>query len=91
MNRFLVDEDGDIDTLCIMRCLKPQVGSDTILEDTPTHLPPDEHLFELQDILAGPLDVIPLKGSVKFDVPMYSEIAAKFEIMCRLDRKSLLK
>ena len=44
MNRFLVDEDGYIDTLC-MRCLKPKVGSGTILEDTPTHLPPDEHLF----------------------------------------------
>ena len=90
MNRYLVNEDGDIDTLC-MRFLKPKVGSGTIFEDTPTHLPPDEPLFELQDILAGPFDVIPLKGSVKFDVPMYSEIAAKFEIMRKLDRKSLLK
>ena len=34
------DENWDIELLQI-RCLKPKVGMETILEDTPAHLPPD--------------------------------------------------
>ena len=61
--------------------LKAKVGSGTILEDTPAHLPLDESCFSLRDVIAGPLDVIPLKGSIKFNVSKYEEVANAFEIL----------
>jgi len=33
--RFLVDKDGDVDSI-LMRCLKPKIGSGTTLEHTKT-------------------------------------------------------
>ena len=53
-----MDDDGPVDKIT-MRCLKPKVGSGTILEDTPDHLPPGIGNFELVDIIAGPLTVNP--------------------------------
>ena len=46
-----------------MKCLKPKVGSGTVLEDTPAHLPPDESYFNLSDVIAGPLEVITIINS----------------------------
>ena len=63
LQRFLTDEDGHVDTL-LMKCLKPNIGSGTVLEDTPAHLPPDEPYFNLSDVIAGPLGVIPMRRSV---------------------------
>ena len=67
LRRFLHDENSQTQSLEI-KCLKPKVGSGTTLEDTPDHLP-DISLFALSDVIAGPLEVVPLKGSAKFDVP----------------------
>jgi len=89
LQRFLVDEGGPVDSL-LMRCLKPKVRSGTILEDTPSHLPPDESHFKLNDIIAGPIEVNPLRGSIKFSVPKYEEIVNRFQFLSKLDRKSLL-
>ena len=88
VQRFLEDKDGRVQSLT-MRCLKLKVGSGTIVEDTPSHLPPDETEFMLHDVLAGPIDVIPLKGSVKFDVPAYQQIVSAFEHLKKIDREKL--
>ena len=49
LKRFLADENGLVEKLEV-RCLKPKVGSSTILEDTPAHLP-DVSLFDLADVI----------------------------------------
>ena len=69
--RFLLEKNGDVDCVQVC-CLKPKVGSGTLLEDTPTHLP-DVFLFKLADIIYGPLEVIPMKAA-KFDVPEYGKV-----------------
>ena len=43
-----------------MRFLKPQVGLSTVMEDTPDHLP-DIGIFKIQDVVDGPLEVLPLR------------------------------
>ena len=88
VSRFLVDENGPVESL-IMRCLKPKVGSGTILEDIPPHLPPDEGFFKLADIIAGPLAVNPLKGSIKFEVPDYENVQKRFSVLKNKNRKDL--
>jgi len=66
-----------------------KVGSGTILEATPAHLPVDEYSYQLSDVIAGPLKVNPLKGSTKFDIPNYEEIKRNFEVLKNKDRKKL--
>ena len=88
VSRFLMDEDGPVDCL-IMQSLKPKVGSGTVLEPTPSHLPADEFQFKLSDVIAGPLEVNPLKGSTKFDVRKYEEIKHNFLMLKNKDRKNL--
>ena len=67
----------------------PKVGSGAILESTSTHLPPDESLFDLEDVILGSIDVIPLKGSIMFNVPANGIIKESFEVLKRLNRKNL--
>ena len=45
LRRFLLEEDGKVESI-EMRCLKPKVGSGTVLEDTPHHLP-DIGIFKI--------------------------------------------
>ena len=85
---FLQDENSPVDKL-IMRSLKPKIGSDTILEDTPAHLPHDECQFDLYDVIAGPLKVDPLKGSSKFHVPSYEKVEKIFLLVKNTDREKL--
>jgi len=88
--RFLVDEDGPVDTIS-MRCLKPKTGSGITLTDTPKHLPPDISQFPLHNIIFGPLEVIPrIRDSSSFDVPKYQELKEHFLIVAKLDRKVIL-
>ena len=84
VRRFLVDQNGPVDSF-IMRCLKPKVGSGNILEETPSHLPPDESHFPLCDVIAGPLHVFP-KGSTRLEVLMYNELKKHFDIVSKLNR-----
>ena len=64
VRRFLHDKNGPVGSILI-RCLKPKVGSGTVLEYTPAHQPPDESSFLLSEIIDGPLLVTP-KGSKIF-------------------------
>ena len=59
-----------------MRCLKPRAGLSTVMEDTPDHLP-DIGILKIQDVIDGPLEVLPLRGK-KWDVPHYKHIVAHF-------------
>ena len=85
--RFLIEEDGDVDKVEI-RCLKPKIGQGTTLEDTPEHLP-DIGLFKMEDIIAGPLQAVPMKGN-KFNVPEYESIKDRFAIVSKLNRNTYL-
>ena len=58
--RFLYDKDGPTTGLQL-DCLKPHVDLSNIIEFTPEHLP-DISKFELYNIIAGPIEVLPLKG-----------------------------
>jgi hypothetical protein len=86
LRRLLVDENGPVESI-EFRCLKPKVGSGTVIDDTPLHLP-DISLFSLSDIIYGPLEVIPLKGQ-KFNVPLYPAVVEQFNDVNSLDRKRL--
>ena len=67
-----------------MCCLKPKVGSGTVLEDTPDHLP-DIGIFKIYDIIAGPLTAVPLRGS-KMDIPNYEGVYDLFRDVSELNR-----
>ena len=84
LRRFLHDEEGPVDSVEI-RCMKPKIGSGTILEDTPAHCP-DVSTFQLTDVIFGPLNVVPLKGN-KFDVPEYEKVVEHFNIVKNIERK----
>ena len=86
--RFLYDKDGPTTGLQL-DCLKPHVGLSNILESTPEHLP-DISKFELCNIIAGPIDVLPLKGR-KWEVPSYQELQRYFQLTRQLDREEVLK
>ena len=83
----MLKENGDMDCLEVC-CLKPTLGSSTLLEDTPTHLP-DVSLFKLADVVYGPLEVIPMKAG-KLDVPEYEKVVQHFNVVKDLERNSLL-
>ena len=86
LKRFLHDKDGDVHTI-ELSCLKPKVGLGTIMEETPDHLP-DIALFNLEDIIAGPITALPLK-SKKWDICEYHQIALIYEEVCKMDRLAL--
>jgi len=87
MKRFLTDKDGPVDFLEV-RCLKPKVGSGTLLDDTPAHLP-DISNFRLTDVIYGPLNVVPMKGG-KFDVINYENVFNHYKSVKHLNRDSFL-
>ena len=58
MKQFLDDENGNVYAI-EMECLKPKVGLGTIMEDTIDHLP-DVDVFNIEDVIDGPLEVLPL-------------------------------
>ena len=45
-----------------MENLKPKIGSGTILESVLRHLGRDISVYPLYNIIAGPLEVIPMKN-----------------------------
>ena len=88
MKRFLSDEGGDVTDLEI-DCLKLNTGSSCILEQTPEHLP-DRYVFSIQDVIAGPLNVEPVKNRC-FKVPDYFKVKSLFSILKDIDREHILK
>ena len=78
LSRFLVDEAGPVDKL-EMRCLMPKVGSGNILNDTPELHPEDIGMFDLKDVIAGPLSVSKVsKRSRKYSVAEYDQVVKLF-------------
>ena len=89
LRRFLIGANGPVDSI-LMRYLKPIAGSETRLQATPEHLPPTDAHFKLEDIIAGPLEVITVGGSsVLCEVPKYNELKNLFEVVNKIDRKQL--
>ena len=70
VRRFLEDADGPVQGM-ELDCLSPHVGTGTILASVPAHLQPDNAVFPIFDIIAGPLEVTPLKAE-KWNVPAYT-------------------
>ena len=60
LTRFLDNKNGKVEAI-EMRYLKPNVGTGTILEDTPNSFP-DIGMFKVYYVIAGALEVIPLKA-----------------------------
>ena len=83
---FCIDENGKAVSVQIS-CLKPRVGLETVLEETPEHLP-DFHIFPIHDIIFGPLSAIALRMK-KFNIPAYNDVLTQFNTVKQLDRKSL--
>ena len=74
--RWLYDEGGEV-THIDFHCLKPKSRSGTVLEETPKHLGKYSDKIPLIDIIAGPLQVEPLKGN-KINVPVYQDVLKVF-------------
>ena len=89
LKRFLGDEDGPV-TGVEFRCLKPKFRSGTILESNPKNLGNDDFVCPIEDIIAGSLDVEPLKGSSKYDVHGYSNVVNFFNSVKDDNRKNWL-
>ena len=83
--RFLHDENGPA-TEIQFSCLKPGVGSTTILEEPPVL---DEGKFPVSDIIAGPLTVSHYKGK-KWEVPDYKAVQKYYDFVAKIDRKSII-
>ena len=58
LRRFLDDENGPV-VSAEMECNMAKVGSGDVLQATPSHFPRDTAIFPLQDVISGPLLVIP--------------------------------
>ena len=89
LRRYLIDASGSVDSI-LVRCLKPMAGSETRLQATPEHLPPTDAHFKPEDIIAGPLERIPVgRSSVLYEVPEYNDLKNLFEVVNKIDRKQL--
>ena len=55
------------------------------------HFQPDISQFPLENVIFGPLEVIPrIRDSCSFNVPKYQELKDHFNIVAKLDRKLIL-
>ena len=87
VKRFLTDVDGPAAAFEV-DCLKPLVGSGTILEGYAAGSE-DISTFPIVNVIAGPVDVHPLRGN-KWEVPDYPAIDQLFQRVKRLDRRTIL-
>ena len=88
--RFLSDKDGPA-TSIELDCLKPQVGSGTILQSYDKSQQRDIGIFMLHNVIAGPLrDVEQLKFP-KVNVPTYQQLKELYNRVVKIDRESLFK
>ena len=58
--------------------LKLKVGSGTMLESVPEHLGRNISIFPLHNIIAGPLEVLPMKNN-KWNVTNYENVKEVFK------------
>ena len=76
IQRFLVGENRKIEYLQI-DCLKRHIGSGTVLESIPDHLPRNIYLCPTHDIINGPLKMIPLRNN-RWNVTDYEKATGMF-------------
>ena len=67
-------------------CRQKFSGCGTVLEDTRSHLPADLFICPIKNVIAGPLNVKPLKGSSKFNLSDYEELVMHFNTVSCVDR-----
>ena len=87
VKRFLDEKDGKV-THVELDCLKPRVGNTNILQECPRDQP-DVFCFNIQDIIGGPLRLIPIPRSKKWRVPEYEKVLTFFDSVKQLDRVGL--
>ena len=84
--RFLQDVNGPTAAIEV-ECLKAHVGSGTVLQSTPSHLPKDVDIFAIHNVMSVPLsNVQPLKGD-RWNVPNYPLLRESFDVVSKIDRK----
>ena len=88
LKRFLDDVDGPTMALEV-DCLKPHVGSGSILESYDQNCR-DIGTFPTHNVVYGPLIVEPMKGN-KWSVPAYDELKYFFQQLHDLKRRELFK
>ena len=69
-----------------------KVGSGTVLESVPAHLGRDIFIFPLYNIIAGPLQVLPMKEMEchKWNVTNYEKVKEVFKECEKIDRQDIL-
>ena len=88
LKRFVDDVDGPTMALEV-DCLKPHVGSGSILESYDQNCR-DIGTFPTHNVVYGPLIVEPMKGN-KWSVPAYDELKYFFQQLHDLKRRELFK
>ena len=79
---FLSDENGKA-YAPELESLKPKIGSETILESVPQHLGRDISVYPLYNIIAGPLEVIPMKNNKWNKYSSLRERKRSLQQMCK--------
>ena len=69
-------------------CLKCHIGSGTVLESIPEHLPRDFYLCPAHDIISGLRKMIPLRNN-RWNVIDYEKVKEMFSKIVSIDRKKL--
>lgn len=77
IKRFLMDEEGQVSHL-ELDCLKPRVGNVDILDGYPPNQG-DKYVYPLEDVLGGPLDVVPVPRKRSWRIPNLGNIESFFE------------
>ena len=89
LQRFLKDKDGDVSHL-ELDCLKPRIGNVDILDGYPPGQD-DKYLYPLEDVLGGPLDVIPVPRKRSWKVKDLKNIESFYERVKNEDRKEWIE
>ena len=82
-----MDENGKVAALQI-DCLKRHVGSCTILDSIPEHLPRDIYIYPAHNIINGPLDIVPMRNN-RWIVVDYERIKDFFEVVILIDSEKI--
>ena len=88
MRRFLEEKDGPVNHIQL-DCLRPRVGSNLTLEAYPEGSS-DLFMFELKDVIAGPLLSVGPKRKRAWRFPNLEEVSLYFEEIKDVDRAALI-
>ena len=90
IKRFLKDEEGEV-THLELDFLKPRVGNVDILDGYPPDHGGNKYVYPLQDVLGGPLDVVPVPRKRSWKVPNLEKIESFFDKVKNEDREGWLR